>query len=170
MADIEAALQSIASFCDRPQRSLRSLSVKQELLVVLLENEQNRLLVWLHPLDHERKRLLPTLHSRQGPSEVSHTLNLLARTRQLTLCSQTLLSQVLPEAWYENPRLALYLASRFPSTRLYNEVRAFVLKHPDKVVEQPDALHILIGAAMPLDVSTQLKVWNFRSTDEIHFC
>ena len=86
MADIEAALQSIASFCDRSQRSLRSLSMKQELLVVLLENEQNRLLVWLHPLDHERRRLLPTLHSRQGPPEVSHTFNFLARKPYLTLC------------------------------------------------------------------------------------
>ena len=71
---------------------------------------------------------------------------------------QALLLQLLHEAWETDPRLALYYASRFPSANLHNEMRALVLKYPDELVEVPDALQVLIGAAMPSDISTQLRV------------
>ena len=71
---------------------------------------------------------------------------------------QNLLSRLFQVAWNENPRLAVHMTHRFPSARIYNEVRAKILKQPDKVIDEPDALHILIGASMPSDISFQLRV------------
>ena len=70
MADVNTALRSISSFFAQNTGSLQSLSTKQELLSVLLENEQMRLLVWLYPLDHEKRHFFPTGNSGKEPPDV----------------------------------------------------------------------------------------------------
>lgn len=64
----------------------------------------------------------------------------------------------LKTAWTENPSLAVHLVKRFQSARLTQEVRWQVLNFPHKVLDEPDALEILLGNQLPNDVSFQLKV------------
>ena len=71
MADVNTALQSIQALFTQPSGSLQSFANKQELLSVLIENERMRLIVWLFPLDHERRNLIHLSHSGKGPSDVS---------------------------------------------------------------------------------------------------
>ena len=64
----------------------------------------------------------------------------------------------LKTAWDENPSIAVHLLKRFQSQRLTTEVRWQVLNFPHKVLDEPDALEILLGSQMPADVTFQLKV------------
>lgn len=64
----------------------------------------------------------------------------------------------LKTAWAEHPGIAVHLVKRFQSQRLNNEVRWQVLNFPQKVLDEPDALEILLGNSLPNDVSFQLKV------------
>jgi phosphatidylinositol 4-kinase len=64
----------------------------------------------------------------------------------------------LKTAWAENPAIAVHLVKRFQSQRLVTEVRWQVLNFPHKVINEPDALEILLGSQLPGDVSFQLKV------------
>ena len=64
----------------------------------------------------------------------------------------------LKTAWAENPAIAVHMLKRFQSQRLSNEVRWQVLNFPQKVLDEPDALEILLGNSLPADVSFQLKV------------
>ena len=64
----------------------------------------------------------------------------------------------LKTAWAENPAIAVHLVKRFQSQRLVSEVRWQVLNFPHKVLNEPDALEILLGSQLPGDVSFQLKV------------
>lgn len=62
-------------------------------------------------------------------------------------------------AWNENPSLAFQLATRFPSPKLRNDIRWLFLNFPEKALDEPDALEVLLGPALPQDVSFQLKVF-----------
>jgi hypothetical protein len=61
LADVESALKHVASLGTTNVASYKSLQSKQELLLILLENERMRLKVWLSPLEQERKHYIPTL-------------------------------------------------------------------------------------------------------------
>lgn len=69
MADVDAALGAVSYVGFKAEGGLQSLTAKQELLHTLLENEQMRLLVWLYPLDHRARHVLPSLHSVRTPQE-----------------------------------------------------------------------------------------------------
>ena len=71
MADVETALRAVSSLFAKDTGYLHSLSDKQELLSLLLENEQSRLIVWLYPLDHEKRHIFSSGHSGKVPSDVS---------------------------------------------------------------------------------------------------
>lgn len=71
MADVEAALRAVASIGSKNVGALQSLSAKYDLLLLLLENEQMRLVVWLYPLDHERRHIFSSSQPGHSPPEVS---------------------------------------------------------------------------------------------------
>ena len=71
IADIEAALRAVSLLFVNDVGNLRSLTIKQDLLHLLLEDEQTRLIVWLYPLDHERRHLFTSAHSGKAPSDVN---------------------------------------------------------------------------------------------------
>lgn len=138
IADVDAALRAISHIGLKAEANFQSLTARQELLRLLLENEQTRLLVWLYPLDHERRHLLPSLHSgRIGNEAISPTL--------------------IRAAWLEHPSIAIQLITRFSSAQIAREVRALLLEYPEKAVEEPDALQYLLGPSLPSDVGPQLK-------------
>lgn len=63
-------------------------------------------------------------------------------------------------AWDEHPALAIELVSRFPGPNIQGAVRWLLLNFPSKVVSEPEALPILLGAEFPHDVRFQLKVYS----------
>ncbi|KAF2178530.1 hypothetical protein K469DRAFT_802757 [Zopfia rhizophila CBS 207.26] len=138
LSDIQSHLQVVGRIGSTTESALKSLRGKQELLSLLLANEQTRLMVWLFPLDYEKK-----YHFTSG--QHSKTLADAAVTSHLKI------------AWAENPALAVHLVQRFQSQRLTTEVRWLVLNFPHKVLDQPNAVEILLGNQLPNDVSFQLK-------------
>ena len=71
LADVEAALRPVSILFAKTSGKLQSLAVKQDLLQLLLDDEQTRLVVWLYPLDHERRRIFSSGHNGKIPSDVS---------------------------------------------------------------------------------------------------
>ena len=71
LADVEAALRAVSVLSAKTSGKLQSLAVKHDLLQLLLDDEQTRLIVWLYPLDHERRRIFSSGHNGRIPSDVS---------------------------------------------------------------------------------------------------
>ncbi|KAH8698261.1 putative phosphatidylinositol 4-kinase [Talaromyces proteolyticus] len=136
LGDLELALKSLAnlgSVNTGPRKSLRS---KQELLQILIENERMRLKVWLFPLEQERKNHITGFGGKSQPEVVGSLLQI---------------------AWNENPSLAIQIATRFPSQKVQHEVRWLLLNFPEKALDAPESLEIMLGTALPSDISFQLK-------------
>lgn len=70
LADVEVALQNTSYIGAMSTASMKSIQLKQELLMLLIDNEQTRLMVWLFPLDHTERRYFPSSHGAKGPSDV----------------------------------------------------------------------------------------------------
>ena len=157
IADVREALKAVSALFSKAEGNLQSLAAKQDLLIILLEDEQTRLTVWLYPLEHEKRHTLILSHSGSAPSDVSRVYRT-SKVWMLRGGAQSVLSNVLKTAWAEHPSLAVHLKSRFASPKLANDVRFLLLKYPERALEEPDALQILIGPSLPLDVSFQLKV------------
>ena len=138
MADVGSALRVVSSLFAKGTGTLQSLATKQDLLSMLVEDEQMRLIVWLYPLDHEKRHVFSLGHSGKVPSDA-------------------ILSSLLRTAWAENASLAVQLTARFASPKLASEVRSMVLKSPLRAIAEPDALSILIGPSLPADISLHLK-------------
>ncbi|KAF1953865.1 phosphatidylinositol 4-kinase-like protein STT4 [Byssothecium circinans] len=136
--DIQSCLDIVGKAGPTPEGALKSLKPKQDLLSLLISNEQTRLMVWLFPLDYSKKH-----HFTSG--QHSRTM------------ADTAVTAHLKTAWDENPAIAVHLPQRFQSQRLATEVRWQVLNFPHKVLDDPDALEILLGNSLPLDVTFQLK-------------
>jgi phosphatidylinositol 4-kinase len=70
LADVQLALERTAHIGLEAHGARKSLEPKQDLLTLLLGNEQTRLLVWLFPLDYEKKHHFTTSHHSRAPSDV----------------------------------------------------------------------------------------------------
>ncbi|KAK8168122.1 hypothetical protein BKA80DRAFT_300117 [Phyllosticta citrichinensis] len=138
LIDIHNALQNVAAVGLNNNGSRKSLHAKQELLLLLLASEHYRLMVWLFPLENDRRSHLMPGQSSKPPTDA-------------------VLSGLLKTAWAEHPHLAVQLAARYNSQRLANEVRWLVLNFPENVLDEPAALEIMLGRALPDDISFQLK-------------
>ena len=111
--------------------------------MLLITNEQTRLMVWLFPLDHRKRHYFTAGPNGKAPSDES-------------------ISFLLDAAWAEKPAVAIHLASRFHSNRLHEQIRALVLGSPYLSLEEPEALRLMLGSELPGDVATQLRylmVW-----------
>lgn len=133
MSDIIAAMQSTASIGARALSSMTSLLPKQELLSHLLSSEITRLSVWLAPLQDS------SYHSKPAVAEAA-------------------IAPLIKVAWAESPKLAIQLAFRYPSPLVQSQVRWHLVNFPEKALDEPDALQLLLGPALPGDISFQLKV------------
>ena len=81
LADVEAALRAVSVLFAKTSGKLQSLAVKHDLLQLLLDDEQTRLIVWLYPLDHERRRIFSSGHNGRIPSDVSQVHSRLSLCR-----------------------------------------------------------------------------------------
>lgn len=156
MEDVDVALRAVSSTGLATTGTLRSLGSKQELFLALLDNEQMRLEVWLYPLDHERRHLFPSLHLSKTNSEVSEQSEQIFECKTYGL--QGIHSSHLKTAWLEHPGLAIQLPARFQSTKLRDEVRSLLSSFPEKALDEPDALQILLGSNPEIDTNHNLKV------------
>lgn len=156
MEDVDVALQAVSSIGLATIDTLHSLGSKQELLLALLDHEQMRLEVWLYPLDHERRHIFPSLHFRKPNSEVSEQSQ--PRSEGKTYGLQGIYSNHLKTAWLEHPGLAIQLSARFQSTKLRDEVRSLLSNSPERALDEPDALPILLGSNLEIATSHNLKV------------
>jgi phosphatidylinositol 4-kinase len=134
LQDVANLLNSIAMIGGQS----KSLILKQDLLLLLLENEQYRLATWLYPLEHSRRHHLLPSYSAKPPTDNT-------------------ISVVLPAAWQEDPAIAVQLTHRFQSERLQQDVRRLVLTYPEKVMHIPDAAQIMLGGKLAEDISFQLR-------------
>ncbi len=153
MAEVDSALRGVESVGLRTTGAFRSLAGKQDLLLLLLDNEKMRLDVWLYPLGHERR---PFFYLSKTHPDVSrpelHGLESNARITQGNI------SKYSNTAWLENPSLAIQLCARFQSPRLRDDVRSLLSIYPERALDEPDALQILLGPSLEADMTSQLKV------------
>lgn len=160
MADVEVALKTVAHIALKPLGIFQSLASRQELLALLLKDEQIRLMVWLFPLDHDRRRIFghgaPETTEKPVVSDVSD--HLVYRHQCWANSLKLVLLRLLKIAWAEDPSLTVRLAERFPSPTTANEVRSLLLNASDQAVGEPDAVQILLGDALPTDAEFQLRV------------
>lgn len=156
MEDVYVALRAVSSIGLATIDTLHSIGSKQELLLALLDHEQIRLEVWLYPLDHERRHILPSLHFRKPNSEVSEQNQPMFEGKTYGL--QGIYSSHLKTAWLEHPGLAIQLSARFQSTKLRDEVRSLLSSSPERALDEPDALQILLGSNLEIATSHNLKV------------
>lgn len=139
LANVESALQNVTLIGLKPWGSFKSLQAKQDLLLALIQNEQNRLIVWLFPLDHDaRQHFAANSNSKSAPSD-------------------TLLLNHLGVAWQESVALAVQFVSRFKHQPLNGALRTLLLEHPEQGIGQAEAVSMMLGTSLLDDVSWQLK-------------
>ena len=138
LSDVEDGLSTISRLFEKPAGSSSSLALKQDLLQALLQHEHTRLEVWLYPLDHGKRHVFSTGNSSKALPEGS-------------------LSSFLHIAWIESPSLVVQLNSRFNSAKLNDDIRRILLRSPERAIEEPEALQVLIGSSMPPDISAQSR-------------
>ncbi|KAI1873164.1 uncharacterized protein JN550_003417 [Neoarthrinium moseri] len=138
VTDVMAALKAIGYIAAHAVGSYKGLNQKEQLLQILLESEQARMNVWVHPL-----------------GDAGHKADMMTHHGQKTL--EIALHPLIRVAWAESPSLAIELASRFSFPSVHNEVRWLLLNFTAKAVHDPEALPILLGEELPADVRGQLK-------------
>ncbi|KAL1304624.1 hypothetical protein AAFC00_003589 [Neodothiora populina] len=134
ISDVLVALQQTSNIVGKPAAPLQPLNLKQELLAYLLTNEAARLSVWIS-----------TLGDPNPPAWLSTNVN------------EATISNLLKVAWTENTSLATQLALRSHSPRVQAEIRWQLVNHPERALDEPEALQLLLGTSLPNDVSFQLK-------------
>ncbi|KAI1176871.1 phosphatidylinositol 3 [Nemania sp. FL0916] len=138
--DIKNGLKAVSHVINtQPVNGLASIAQKESLFEILLESEQARLTVWIHPLN-EGHLVRPEIMTTHGKTTLEAVLKPLIRV-----------------AWIESPSLAIELVSRFNMPSVYQEVRWLLLNFPVKALCDAEALSILFGGELPQDVRFQLK-------------
>lgn len=139
ISDVLAALQLTSFIGAHTVGNVKSLQSKEQLLELLLKSEQSRLVVWVNPLNNAASHL---------PAQ---TVNKAATEAALLPLVRT--------AWWQDPAIAIELATRFPFPRLQRDVRFYLLTMPERAVAEPEALPLIFGGFLPEDVGLQqLKV------------
>ncbi|TLD12636.1 uncharacterized protein PgNI_02942 [Pyricularia grisea] len=141
LSEIMSAVKAVSYIGAHAVGNIRSLQAREQLLLLLLENEHTRLRVWVYPLGepHAAATHATIMHPNKGSLE--NAIMPLIRT-----------------AWAEAPSIAIGLVARFPQNpKIHKEVRWLLLNFPSKAVNDPEALAVLLGGSLPVDVSFQLK-------------
>lgn len=139
LSDVLAALKVVSFIGAHSVGNVKSLQAKEQLLQLLVENEQARLIVWVNPLNGPGNQF-PVQNTSKSATESA--LLPLVRT-----------------AWWQDPAIAIELATRFPFPRLHRDIRFLLLTMPEKAVSEAEALPLIFGGLLPDDVGIQqLKV------------
>ncbi|KAF4446612.1 phosphatidylinositol 4-kinase [Fusarium austroafricanum] len=134
ISDVLAALQQASFIGAQTVGNVKSLQAKEQLLDLLLRNEQLRLIVWVNPLNNAGNQALT--QTVKAPTEAA-------------------LLPLIRTAWWQDPAIAIELATRFPFPRLQRDIRFLLLTMPEKAIFEPEALHLIFGGFLPDDVASQ---------------
>ncbi|KAI0486319.1 phosphatidylinositol 3 [Xylaria cf. heliscus] len=138
--DIKNGLKVVSHItATRSVSNIVSSTQKESLFEILLESEQARLNVWIHPLN-EGHTQRPEIMTNQGKITLEAALKPLIRV-----------------AWTESPSLAIELVNRFNIPSVHQEVRWLLLNFPTKALCDAEAPSVLFGGELPQDVRFQLK-------------
>ncbi|KAL2212130.1 hypothetical protein CC79DRAFT_1318149 [Sarocladium strictum] len=137
IADVIAALNTVSFIGAHTVGGIKSLQAKEQLFQILLENEQNRLAVWSNPLSH---------HATNVPVHVPNKSQ-----------TETALVSLVRTAWWQDPAIAIELATRFYSPRLHKDIRFLLLNMPERAIAEEEALPIIFGGQLPVDCGPMLK-------------
>ncbi|KAL3606360.1 phosphatidylinositol-4- kinase [Fusarium poae] len=135
ISDVLAALQLVSFIGAQTVGNVKSLQSKEQLLDLMLRNEQTRLIVWVNPLNNPSNQAL-TQPAGKAPTEAA-------------------LLPLIRTAWWQDPAIAIELATRFPFPRLQRDIRFLLLTMPEKAVFEPEALNLIFGGFLPDDVGPQ---------------
>ncbi|KAF4978938.1 hypothetical protein FZEAL_4776 [Fusarium zealandicum] len=135
ISDVLAALQVVSFIGAQTVGNAKSLQAKEQLLDLLLRSEQSRLLVWVNPLQTATNQALVQ------PANKAAT--------------EAALLPLIRTAWWQDPAIAIELATRFPFPRLQRDIRFLLLTMPEKAVSESEALHLIFGGFLPEDVGLQ---------------
>ncbi|RGP79074.1 phosphatidylinositol 4-kinase [Fusarium longipes] len=135
ISDVLAALQLVSFIGAQTVGNVKSLQSKEQLLDLLLRNEQTRLIVWVNPLNNPNNQAL-TPPTGKAPTEAA-------------------LLPLIRTAWWQDPAIAIELATRFPFPRLQRDIRFLLLTMPEKAIFEPEALNLIFGGFLPDDVGPQ---------------
>ncbi len=87
LGDLQAALEKVAHIGRDTTGSRKSLQSKQDLLAILLASEQTRVIVWLYPLDADKRTAQHAVNYPKLPADVLLsliTLNILLMTSSVS--------------------------------------------------------------------------------------
>lgn len=135
ISDVLAALQLVSSIGVQTAGNVKSLQSKEQLLDLMLRNEQTRLIVWVNPLNNPSTQAL-TQPAGKAPTEAA-------------------LLPLIRTAWWQDPAIAIELATRFPFPRLQRDIRFLLLTMPEKAIFEPESLNLIFGGILPDDVGPQ---------------
>ncbi|KAM0343322.1 hypothetical protein ACHAPU_008643 [Fusarium lateritium] len=135
ISDVLAALQQVSFIGAQTVGNVKSLQSKEQLLDLLLRHEQCRIAVWVNPLNNAGNQALAQLAGK-APTEAA-------------------LLPLIRTAWWQDPAIAIELATRFPYPRLQRDIRFLLLTMPEKAIFDPEALHLIFGGSLPDDVGPQ---------------
>ncbi|RFU75600.1 phosphatidylinositol 4-kinase [Trichoderma arundinaceum] len=138
ISDVLSAMKVVSVIGANAAVGVNSFAAKEQLLQLLLENEQSRLTVWISPLNQHHAHL--TIHHNASKAATEAALLPLVRT-----------------AWWQDPAIAIELATRFHFPRLTREIRLLLLAMPERAISEPEALSLILGGHLPEDVTSQLK-------------
>ena len=139
---------------------MKSLQPKEQLLLILLESEQAKLVVWIFPVAEPPRSQMVASQPHKNVEVSALTISIM----YLTIGNADIyppknnLIPLIRTAWAESPSLAIELTKRFQHPRVHREVRWLLLNFPERAVSEPEAIPILLGGALPGDISFQLKV------------
>ncbi|KAL8284182.1 hypothetical protein RQP46_004931 [Phenoliferia psychrophenolica] len=109
---------------------------RHQLLLVLLENEIERLRLWINPM----------MDPARGPVPPPRAAQTDTASRQLARL-----------AWLVNPAVAIHLSERMKTAAVTNEVTRLVQKDPLPVQDLGDALAFFVGESITPNIRPHLK-------------
>ena len=160
LLDVIAALKATSPIGSQPAGNMKSLQPKEQLLLILLESEQAKLVVWIFPVAEPPRSQMVASQPHKNVEVSALTISIM----YLTIGNADIyppknnLIPLIRTAWAESPSLAIELTKRFQHPRVHREVRWLLLNFPERAVSEPEAIPILLGGALPGDISFQLKV------------
>ncbi|MCJ1309185.1 phosphatidylinositol-4- kinase [Agyrium rufum] len=140
LGDVKSALSSIASIGSAYSPSLQLLTEKQDLLSLLLDDEQQRLQVWLNPLEQSTSNRFSILNHPHSSANDANAANLVKT------------------AWSEDPSIAIHLPARFQTPSVIAGIRKLLLEEPHRALKEPEGLSILFsGGELTRDITFQTR-------------
>nr|XP_031861737.1 uncharacterized protein CI109_002970 [Kwoniella shandongensis]KAA5528809.1 hypothetical protein CI109_002970 [Kwoniella shandongensis] len=136
------------AFLVQGSRSIQEYTAQHKdrvkLLVLLVENEISRLIVWCNPANETGRPAGPNVGNLERSTTGDEWTRLVQR------------------AWRFNPAMAVHMGERFKNIPVQTEISRLVKSDPKAVIDVPEALHFLLGDKLEPNAKAALKwlpVW-----------